>query len=283
MRAQNGFHKGIVGAGFDRDLAIYLAVAFGATWLILAPLALEGAGLLAVPIPGALHVLGGVGPALAAGVASRRAGLASAWHARLRRVPASPGPWLAAVGTPAALLAVALLVMALPGMCGGGEGTVVAGRAEPLAWGVVVSVAYGVLEEAGWRGYLLPRLQARRSALVASLLLGAIHVLWHAPMFLYRYDSGIGSVLGFSTSLMAGTIVFTHLFNRSRGSVPVTVAFHVAWNVAIVAGSRASGVAAAVMSVGLMVLAVAVVVRYGPATLAREPAVRLEPARARIP
>ncbi len=262
------FHKW-GGVGRDNtDLWIYLAVAFGATWLVLLPAALAGVGLIG-PVPGWVHLLGGVGPVLGGWVASRRAGLGAFWRARLRQLPRSAGSWLLAAGVPVVLLGLGLAVAAAmgpaPGQAAGSAG-------EPVVWGIAVSVVYAVLEEPGWRGYLLPRLQASGSALRASLILGLIHVLWHAPMFLYRYPLTVGSVVGFSTSLIAGTMVFTHLFNRSGGSVPVTVLFHAGWNVAMVVGARGSGVVAGVASMGLMVLAGWLVLRYGGG-LAREPAV----------
>jgi membrane protease YdiL (CAAX protease family) len=44
-------------------------------------------------------------------------------------------------------------------------------------------VAPGLAEEPAWRGFALPRLQARYGPLLASLILGLLHALWHTPAY----------------------------------------------------------------------------------------------------
>ncbi len=53
-------------------------------------------------------------------------------------------------------------------------------------------------EEPGWRGFALPRLLTRHSALFSSLLIGAIWAFWHVPLF-WVPGSGSGSgLVGFA-------------------------------------------------------------------------------------
>jgi uncharacterized protein len=40
-----------------------------------------------------------------------------------------------------------------------------------------------LLEEGGWRGFALPRLQRLRGPLVGTLILGALWGLWHGPFY----------------------------------------------------------------------------------------------------
>ena len=62
--------------------------------------------------------------------------------------------------------------------------------AEGFCVAAVITVAFMTFpgsarsaEEIGWRGFALPRLQYRRTALIASLVLGTLHALWHLPLW----------------------------------------------------------------------------------------------------
>jgi membrane protease YdiL (CAAX protease family) len=99
-----------------------------------------------------------------------------------------------------------------------------------LPWLVFEILTNG--EEWGWRGYVLPRLQAKYSALVASLIVGAIWSVWHLPKFL---GTGLGSersFLWFAVAHLALAVLYTWLYNNTRGSLLLVVLFHAAENTA---------------------------------------------------
>jgi len=51
-----------------------------------------------------------------------------------------------------------------------------------LLFAVSISLLAAVMEEFGWRGFLLPRLLERHSAVKAALIVGSAWALWHAPI-----------------------------------------------------------------------------------------------------
>jgi membrane protease YdiL (CAAX protease family) len=91
--------------------------------------------------------------------------------------------------------------------------------------------AGGLPEEAGWRGYALPRLQARFSPLTASIILGPIWALWHGPLLIgMLQEAGPWRML--VRILMIG-VAFTWLYNRTGGSLLAVMLLHAAWNTAL--------------------------------------------------
>lgn len=85
-------------------------------------------------------------------------------------------------------------------------------------------------EEMGWRGYVLPRLQARRSALVSSLVVGLIWGLWHYPKFLAPGNTSSFPV--FLVGMLPQAVLYTWLYNNTRGSLLLVTLFHAAGNTA---------------------------------------------------
>ncbi len=83
----------------------------------------------------------------------------------------------------------------------------------------------GAWEEPGWRGYALPRMQARWSALLSGLVLGLLITLWHLPL-MATGEIHVAEV----ASIMTAMIVINWLFNQARGSVLVIMICHAANN-----------------------------------------------------
>jgi hypothetical protein len=104
---------------------------------------------------------------------------------------------------------------------------------------IILTILAGIGEEFGWRGFALPRLQARHSALVSSLIVGLIWGIWHIPLFLtkgtiqdaWRTEAGlIGPILGYTLFCIAWSIQYTWVFNNTKGSVLLAAVVHGAGN-----------------------------------------------------
>jgi membrane protease YdiL (CAAX protease family) len=157
-----------------------------------------------------------------------------------------------------------------------------------LAPGVTIWMYLGTLfaglftgplaEETGWRGFMLPRLQGRMSALNASLLLGLLWTLWHVPMYLTGGDGMMPFPIFLPVTLVLA-VLFTWVFNNTRGSLVATTLMHYSFNFS---GGHIAGYLGLVppmvlygASGGLVVLAVVVVLLAGPRRLSRRPAAEL--------
>jgi membrane protease YdiL (CAAX protease family) len=69
----------------------------------------------------------------------------------------------------------------------GGDARTEIAEAGPLLALIPIFLMYvlqAVPEEVAWRGFALPRLQSRHSALLSSLIVGVLSALWHLPLLL---------------------------------------------------------------------------------------------------
>ena len=128
-------------------------------------------------------------------------------------------------------------------------------------------------EEIGWRGYALPRLQATRSALMTSVILGVLWQLWHVPKMVAE---GMTLSEAFSPwgifGAVAVTILFTWVYNNTKGSLLLALLFHTSLNVT---GAFLTAVDASVLNLVLTWIVVGVIIAAaGPRYLSRKQVTR---------
>ncbi len=218
------------------ELIAYFTLTFILSWAIEIPLALSAQGLIHRSLPMALHYLASFGPMLAALLVT----LFSRGPSAIGRLLAGlarwriPRPYYAfAIAAPILIFAgIALITWLVQGTP---PDLALLGEADYLgSLGVLPVLAlwmitFGLGEELGWRGFALPRLQATRSALAASFVLGAFWAVWHLPAIFYRdtYMAMGWMVIPMLITVAAvGSVVYTWIFNGTRGSLLVIVLFH---------------------------------------------------------
>jgi membrane protease YdiL (CAAX protease family) len=141
----------------------------------------------------------------------------------------------------------------------------------------------GLIEEIGWRGFALPYLQRRHSALVSSLIIGLVWGLWHVPFFAAQRPFPWEYLALFIPSVIVYSVIFTSFYNITGGSIVAIILLHGSLN----AGGHLRlwhalpDTAATQLSFDLpfLLVAVALLWLYGPANLARSKYVSVESPR----
>lgn len=144
---------------------------------------------------------------------------------------------------------------------------------------IILTVLAGMGEEFGWRGFAMPRLQARYNALVSSLIIGLLWGMWHIPLFLiegtiqskWLAEAGWIAILGYTVFCMSWSIQYTWVFNNTKGSVLLAALFHGsvnAWNGYIDVYRGYFGSIFVYMALSVIVSLI-IVLLAGPANLSR--------------
>jgi membrane protease YdiL (CAAX protease family) len=201
------------------EVALYLVLAYGISWSIWPLILLNPESSPLVPF----------GPGLAAVLVAFTAGgrreLMGLLH-QLGRWRVNAGWYFVALGVPLAILAAAF------------GAAMIAGAPVP-SWEpadllqvagtlLVTVVIVGLFEELGWRGFLLPRLQRDRDALVAALMVGLAWLPWHLPELVS--DQGERPIAQFAIYILAVSVLLAWLYNSTQASLPIVIIFHAAFN-----------------------------------------------------
>lgn len=263
-------------------LLSYFALASLFSWLAWAPLAYAGLGQSSLRVSPYWHLVGGLGPMVAALVVTvwcdGRSGLARL-VARCTQVRGRLGSIGFAVAAPLGLFAVSLVALNAFGhveleLANVGRSVEYPRLSRPVFW-IANILCYGFGEEVGWRGFALPRIQSRLTALSSALLLSVAWAAWHLPLFAFAGGMSAmnaAQVLGWLFSLVTGSILMTWLFNRSYGSVLAVALFHGVLD--IVMTSPLKGPLPSVMGAIISLWGLAIPLILGRTNLSRLPRVR---------
>ena len=206
-------------------LVAFFALALGITWLLQLPALLAHLGIIGGKVDDYMlpAALGGFGPVIAAALATRMearlTGVRRPWGLR-RNWRVSPGWYLTAFVAFGVIHVAGSAVYRLLGGHDPGAWLYL-----PNAQQAVVMFLIPLAEEPGWRGFALPRLHGRMGVFRASIMLGILWCAWHIPMFVLQ---GYGTVIFVTAfvNLIAASVVFSWLFERTGGSVLVAVVAH---------------------------------------------------------
>lgn len=272
-------------AGFVRrhTLFVFFLLVFALTWPLQIVDALGSHGLLNFRVPVVAQIfLVAYMPTLAAIITSALLGGPAAVRQLLRKllIWRVEGRWYAvAILTFALLCGVAIAIANWVGH--GSMLPLVSAEVAGAGWLAVLMLPALFLvttivngEELAWRGFALPRLQTHSSALRASLFLGVIWILFHLPLWLtFRGHpfSPLG-MLSWSIQLMAASIIFTWLYNHTRGSVLLAYLLHGSINTwtRVFPIDTAPPLAGWLLTAGVCLVAIAVVAGFGAENLRRE-------------
>lgn len=104
-----------------------------------------------------------------------------------------------------------------------------------VALSFIVLIVFGFLintEEVAWRGFALPRLQAKYGPLLAAILLVIPESLLHLPYF-WNKDVDFYQTVGifwFTAFSVAAVFIYTFVFNKTKGSLLLVTIMHASQN-----------------------------------------------------
>jgi uncharacterized protein len=235
-------HQGVLAR---HPLTFYFIIAYAGTWVVTVPIALSanGVGLLPFGIPnGSVIFVSAVwvflGPTLAAfivtGATEGRAGIRRLLHRYVLWRVGLRWYLVVLIGPPAIVL---LATIVLPGTLASFRTLAPLHPLSLLVSFPLVLVFGGALfEEGGWRGFALPRLQRLHGPLVGTLILAPLWACWHLPLFwvtVWGTPPTILNMVLFLATVSFMTIVFTWVFNNTKGSILLAILLHTSFDVLV--------------------------------------------------
>jgi membrane protease YdiL (CAAX protease family) len=224
----------------ERNLTSYFVLAYAISWILWTPIVFYYMGHEAEHLPELLLILGWIGSFGPTASAIILTGIETGFEG-VRSLALRFAVWrvdvhwyLFIVLFPAFTRLTSIVVYAL----------VTGVKLEPDLSQLPMAISFFLMafpfgplaEEAGWRGYALPRLQASHGFLGAGLIVGVLWTLWHVPgffvpgMVLPSVPLDWAVVLNYTLRVVSISVLFAWVYNNTKGSLLVSTIFHAALN-----------------------------------------------------
>jgi uncharacterized protein len=264
-----------------KKLIIYFVLAYLISWIIWLPLILPKYGIDILPVvPKYHHYLGSFGPMIAAIIVKYIYEGRQGVKDLLKRLVQWKVNWVWYV---VVLVVPVLLVIAAgytdefinqqPFTIKGFSTSNEFSQFGAVSYFLFNFFTFGIGEETGWRGYALPALQKRFSALTSTLILTVGWACWHIPAFIYRpsySQMNATGIAGFFMSLLTGAIVLTWLYNSTKGSLFIAAIFHAMIELMFISADITAKMSS-YLGAGIMIEAILIIVIAKPRNLSLQP------------
>jgi uncharacterized protein len=261
----------------EHSLLLFFPLAYLISWLLWLPQLAAAQGFVDSPASPYWHLVGGIGPLVAALIVTALV----AGREGLRELDGRICKWRVGVRwhlfvwlAPVVIYLIAAVIVRFvwgewPDFRQFGKTSEYPQLPRLVFW-LGNIVLYGFGEEVGWRGFALPCLQQKFGALSATAILSVFWTFWHLPLFWFipgYMKMGLGEFMGLSLSFFLGAVIFTWLYNSSKGSILLPAIFHGTSDIAFTTPSPGS--LDMVTGILITVLGIVILLTHKPATLAR--------------
>lgn len=213
----------------------YIAISYGFTWILWLPLLLNRQFGMNLPIISGQFYIASFGPLIGAVITSLVMGgfkSLGEWIKRAYSIRFKSKWILISLAFPLfygsiAVIAHRIVVGMWPDFTQFGLTNKLPGL-NLLETTIIWILTFGLGEESGWRGFLLPELCKKFSVKNSALIVAAVWLFWHFPAFWFNenyMNMGFG-IIGWGISLTFGSIFLAWLCQCSEFSVIPVLIWH---------------------------------------------------------
>ncbi len=221
-------------------IVLFVVLSYGISWLIWIPNVISYNFNVGWNLSNWLHIFGGLGPLVGAiistSILDKKQGMKKYFQERFLKLPSAK--WIL-IGFLMPILFFVLIYLFLGIFTGEWTNLSEIGLNSKVPFTNIFSIwllwcfFYGVGEESGWRGFLMPELTKKYKARISTLYTAFIWAPWHLPVFFYDKDfiaMGLVGAFGWIVGIIFGSFLLGWLAKQSNWNLWPVILWHGTFN-----------------------------------------------------